>query len=383
MLAKSRVPKVLMVLGSLPPMKCGVGDSMVMLAQHIQTMGVSTSILTSEDADVVPGVDTHRFMDSWSIWNLNKFLKKVLDLKPDIVHIQFPSLGYRLGLLPYFIPFFLWLNEVPVIQTWHEPPVKSPFAVSTSQRIKRFIFSLRYIPNFLSRDILVEVQLGALQELRSFFRPLLSRKTIEYIPVASNISKSPCDSEQLAVVRERYLVNGDKRKLVVYFGFPFPHKGIEQIFEIATPKDHYVVLIATLDKDNSYQRSLSLYLDGLEGWEDSYTVTGFLHETKVADLLCAADVVILPFRTEVTPRNGSFLAARLQGTPILTTSKSRVGFDQNENVHYCSPEDIIQMKDSLQLLLDQNVPKKPLDTIGWKDIARHHVDLYFKIYKDQ
>ena len=163
----------------------------------------------------------------------------------------------------------------------------------------------------------------------------------------------------------------------------FPVDRIEQIFEIATPKDHYVVLIATLDKDNSYHRSLSLYLDGVEGWEDSYTVTGFLHETKVADLLCAADVVILPFRTEVTPRNGSFLAARLQGTPILTTSKGRVGFDQNENVHYCSPEDIVQMKDSLQLLLDRNVPKKPLDTIGWKDIARHHVDLYFKIYKDQ
>ena len=70
-------PKVLMILGSLPPMKCGVGDSMVILAQHIVAQGVPVSILTSQEAGDVPHVNTYKIMESWSIWNLIKITQKL------------------------------------------------------------------------------------------------------------------------------------------------------------------------------------------------------------------------------------------------------------------------------------------------------------------
>lgn len=380
--AFKKKPKVLMVLGSLPPMKCGVGDSMVMLSQHIQNLGINTNILTSCQADAVPDVDTFRYMDSWSIWNLKKFLRKVREIKPDIVHIQYPSLGYGIGLLPYFIPLILIFEKIHVIQTWHEPPIKSPFSTSIAQSLKRMLFSLRYIPNILSKDTLIEVQKGALKELRPIYKIFLRLKNIEYIPVASNIPKSKCLLNDVVELRRRYLDDNDHRKLVAYFGFPFPHKGIEQIFDIASPDKHFVLLIATFDQANRYHQTIIEHLKKLENWKNNYAITGFLKETEVADLLYTSDVVLLPFRTEVTPRNGSFLAARLQGTAIITTSKEKNGFDEKSNVYYCKPSDVESQRDKLYDISLSAPIKKPLNTFGWEEIAGDHVNLYEKLFEN-
>ena len=121
----------------------------------------------------------------------------------------------------------------------------------------------------------------------------------------------------------------------------------------------------------------------MDDWKNQYTITGFLEQEAVADLLYTCDVVVLPFRTEVTPRNGSFLAARLQGTPILTTSKSRLGFDADECVYYCKPNDVEGMQNALKELLTLGLEKMPLQTFGWWEIAEEHVNLYLQAHNQK
>ena len=169
------------------------------------------------------------------------------------------------------------------------------------------------------------------------------------------------------------------KKIITYFGFVFPHKGIDQIFEIADPKRDHVVLICSFGEHDAYHKELKNKINSFEEWKGSFTITGFIESEKVADILMASDIVLLPFRTETTLRNGSVFAAMLQGTTIVTTSKNRTGFDKDNNIYFNKPDDIDGMSLDLDDILSKNTIKKKANLLTWRDIAKMHVKLYDNI----
>ena len=48
-------------------MKCGVGDSMVILAKEIASLEKKVGILTSKKANLIKGIDVMNVMPSWSL----------------------------------------------------------------------------------------------------------------------------------------------------------------------------------------------------------------------------------------------------------------------------------------------------------------------------
>ena len=139
-----------------------------------------------------------------------------------------------------------------------------------------------------------------------------------------------------------------------------------------------MILISTFKQNDPYHVELKNKIYSLGAWKDSFTVTGFIESSKVADILMASDAVLLPFRTETTLRNGSVFAAMLQGTPIVTTSKNRQGYEPELNIFFNKPNDIFGMKSSLNELISNKTIKKRTNLLTWRDIAKMHVKFYDK-----
>ena len=84
----------------------------------------------------------------------------------------------------------------------------------------------------------------------------------------------------------------------------------------------------------------------------------------MADRLAASDVVVLPLKTGVGDKNGSYWAARRQGVPIVATHSTKQGLEAESNVIWCEPNNIHEMSEALNACLK-------LRTRG-RNIARSH-----------
>jgi len=369
--------RVLMITGSLPPMRCGVGDSMVILASELSRNGrAEVGVLTSVDAGDIDSaaVEVLPVIKRWSLFEAMRLANVVRAWKPDVAHIQYPSLGYGTGLLPYFVPLILRRMGISVVETWHEPPSRDRYAPTLRARLIRYLRSMRYLPNAIVRDWLIEVEPNSLKRLHTPYTGLIKRKTVNLVPVASNIPRVDVKDNERAVIRKKYTRDG--RRLIATFGYPYPTKGFDSLFDIANPETDTLVLIMTLDGEmHPYHRRL-LHLAETGRWKGSVVVTGFLDTVEVARLLAVADAVVLPFRTGMAPRNGSFMAARAQGTLVVTTSTNQSGFVADENVFYTGVDDIDGMREAVATMAGNKPNLGPEKVIGWPDIADMHFELY-------
>ncbi|MEK7692392.1 MAG: glycosyltransferase, partial [Bdellovibrionota bacterium] len=118
---------------------------------------------------------------------------------------------------------------------------------------------------------------------------------------------------------------------MVYFGFIYPNKGVELLFEIAVPEKHHIVLVGYFNEAEPYHKAIMERVR--QGrWAGKVTVAGFLPPEEAARILAAADAVILPFLGGGGAWNTSLHGAALQGTFVLTTSGERHGYDARENI---------------------------------------------------
>ena len=100
--------RILLVSGSYPPHRCGVGDYVYQLAKTLsENKTLEIAVLTSviRNVNINRNVKVFNCMTSWKIRDLFQALSVVRQFKPDIVHIQYPTQGYN-GRLPKYLPLF-------------------------------------------------------------------------------------------------------------------------------------------------------------------------------------------------------------------------------------------------------------------------------------
>jgi hypothetical protein len=221
---------------------------------------------------------------------------------------------------------------------------------------------------------LVVVRPRYIENIRPLFRWLLSRKKFLFIPNASSIPKAHLDNRQHQVLRDKYM-NGQNR-LIVYFGFVYPNKGIELLFEIANPSTDQIVIAGEYEKSGEYGKRI-LDKAATEPWKGKVTVTGFLPAKGAADLLAVADAVVLPFRDGGGEWNTSIHASVLQGTLVITTSLVRNGYDQKYNIYYAQVDNLQEMKSTLDVYAGRRREyADDLDGDEWQQIVAKHLALY-------
>jgi glycosyltransferase involved in cell wall biosynthesis len=359
--------KVMLITGSYPPMRCGVGDYTYHLAQALAAHGsVQVAVLTSAAASssspdsrvtILPVARTWRWRE------LPRILSAIRVWRPDVVHIQYPTQGFGSSVVPGFLPPLCRCLGFRVAQTWHE--------YRRTVTVRALIWLVTQI--FWAGGVVV-VRPKYVETMPLILRAALQKKILMFIPNASVIPRMKLSSAEREGLRAKY-APPDSR-LIVYFGFMYPSKGVELLFEIADPSRHCLVLVGDMRDDDAYHNSIMSHVNSSR-WRGKAAVAGFLSAEEVARVIAAADAVILPFIAGGGEWNTSIHGAQNQGTFVITTSTERHGYDAELNTYFAKPGDVGDMQDALSKYIAVRSPVGGPSTLpSWESISSDHLTLY-------
>ena len=358
--------RVLLVTGSYPPMRCGVGDYSYNLVEALAIdpeihVGVLTSVSGGEMGKT-DGIEIFPVIKRWSFAEALKIIKIIRHWSPDIVHIQYPTQGYGNGLLPWVLPMICFMMRKKVVQTWHE---------GYSRRDAPKLFLKSIVPSGL---VFVRPQHQYKENLHPLLRWALWKKKAVLIPNASAIPRVDLDEQEKDVLKKQYLKK--QKRLVVFFGFVYPHKGVELLFEIADPASDQIVIAGEIDEGGDYPHEI-MRRASVGSWIGKVTITGFLPAADVAALLAVADAVIMPFRGGGGEWNTSIHGAVLNGAFVITTSLTQSGYDKKRNVYFAKVDSVQEMRSALSAYAGMRREyDADIDRDEWRQIADEHHSLY-------
>ena len=356
--------RILIVTGSFPPMRCGVGDYSYNLAKAlIEEPNVFVGVLTSElcgDTGQVAGIEVFPVLKRWSFFEILKVIKVIRFWSPDIIHIQYPTQGYGNGFLPWILPMLSFFMRKKIVQTWH--------GGYGGRDVLKFFLKL-IVPTKL-----VFVHNDYKSNFHTMYTRALLKKKPLYISNASAIPYINLSEYERDKIRRMYLKK--QARLVVFFGFVYSHKGVELLFDIADYSLDHIVIAGEVDKNSEYFHKIMSCVSS-EAWLGKVTITGFLPVADVAQLLGASDAVILPFRTGGGEWNTSIHGAVLNKAMVITISLIQSGYDKKRNVYFAKVGDIQEMKLALNTYAGiRRTYDADIDVDEWVKIAKQHYCLY-------
>jgi glycosyltransferase involved in cell wall biosynthesis len=326
-----------MIVGDNHTLHCGVKDGAHILAEALGHLGFNVDVMAP---------------DAWnqtSVWKLLRRLKKG---KYDILHVQYPSIGYRTSLMPHILGV-LRTSRAAVV-TLHEFS-----GLPKSQQLSTHVFRWS-----------VDTLLFASEYERSRFnrRLGLSGATQKSFPVVSQVPAVPSSNGRDATV--------------VYFGQIRPKKGLEAYLDLARHSSqlgrHYQFhIMGSIPKAHqAYARSLQAQAPQDVRWSFD------LPFEEVGEILGRSFAAYLPFPDGASERRGSLAAAWLNGLPVLsqagaaTTPAIR---DLFIAVH--------SAEEALRALDDLTVGSREYERISrasreyaqgrtWEDVAKRHAAAY-------
>ncbi len=266
--------RICLVTGSYPPDVCGVGHYTANLARALRVMGPDVECVTR---------------DRWGILDAAALKDEIVGHDPEIVHIQYPSVGYGRRLGPQALS--LSLGTVPTVVTLHEFSEAHPL-----RRLSTLAFSVR------SRAMVFPSE-GEKESYLSWAP--LRRERAWVIPIGSNIPTGSHDER-------------DEHE-IVYFGLIRPDKGIEQFLELADlarqkePKLRFKIIGNPHPEHVEYAQRIQS-----EARQTSVAFWSGLDDEEVSGTLGHATFAYLPFPDGASPRRGSLLAALSNGLVVLT-----------------------------------------------------------------
>lgn len=334
--------KILMITGSHPPDVCGVGD---------YTYNLYKALSVRSEIDIIIF-----YKSLWKLNLLRKYYNEIKKIKPDIVHLQYPTYGYGYSFLPLLLMAIL---PYPSVITIHE-------------------FSSRTYKARLFTNILLcfvnEVVVSNNEELNYIKNNiLLKKKKVSVINIGSNIPQSKNNNRAFNL---RYYD-------IVYFGHIRPLKGIESFIkdfkklQSKFPSIKGAIIGQTLPQYQNYFEQLNIKSD------NNLELIVNKSENDVSDYLANSKIAYLPFPDGVSYRRGSLIAATLNGCQIITTySKSEVlNISFQPYVHLVRDNNLIE--NVVNDILKKEMAKKNVLELGcsfsWDQIALKHLDLYQSI----
>ena len=357
--------RLMLVTGSYPADRCGVGDYTCQLASALARLpSTEVSVLTSGSGAVVreeAGVMVRRSIPDWSLASWRPLLRELRAVRPQVVHVQYPTQGYGKGALPWLVPALSRLLGARVVQTWHEG------------------FSRRHLPGFLAMALTpgrtIVVRKAWLRHFLWPLSPVANWRRPSYIKSASTLPKSLLGASEVLALRLR--LGADGRRLIVFFGFVHPAKRIELLFEVADPQTDHVLVIGNIGDQTAYAKRLEA-LASEARWRGHARIGGFVDRHEAADILKAADAIVLPLEAGGGEWNTAILAGVMQGTFVLTTSATVQGYDPQMNIYYAPIDDVAQMREALQAHAGRRRQIDPNQEYpdDWGSIARSHLALY-------
>ena len=264
--------KVCVIAGSLPPQVCGVGDYTAALISALRSRGIDVAVI-------------HR--DRWRIADIRGVLRQLRQARPDVVHVQYPTHGFRRSLAPHFLhlcmPRRLRVTALHDYagQRWPVRTAMSVFACGG------------------------EVVINAGPDRDAFVKrhPWMASR-VRHIAIGSNVPGGPWAPE-----------DGFS---VVHFGMLRPNKGVEEFIELAKLSQQkgrpwrFRIAGAVLPHARQYADHLFRLAEGTAiEWHMGLTAA------EVSETLRRASVAYLAPTGGLHERRGTLLACAANGVPVI------------------------------------------------------------------
>lgn len=285
-----------------------------------------------------------------------QLISQLRNIRPDVVHIQYPTQGYRDGGLPWLMPHIARMLGIRVVQTWHEG-----YARDLAK------FSLLA----LAPGRVVVVREGFRRQFGRAFGFLAGLRRLIYIPAAATLPKVRLSTQELTQTRQRY--GACDRRLIVFFGFLHPQKQVELLFEIAAPTTDHILVVGDVGDQADYHAAI-VRLAESDKWSGHATILGFTEPAEAAAILSAADALVLPLKAGGGAWNSAILAGIQQRTFVLTTSSVKHGYQPDTNVYYARPGDTAELRTALNFYA--GTKRTSGTTLDWRLVAQEHLSIY-------
>lgn len=383
--------RLLMISGSFPPIKDGVGDYCSCLCREMVGMGnLDIDLMTSSQAvdPSIPGLTVHPVVNNWSWAGLPRILRTYRQVKPDIVHIQYPSIAYKRHLMPNLMPLFLRLAGAErIIITLHG------FGLYT------WLGKIRLsLPAVFSHGIIMVSQHIKMSAGKFWSGPwgFIKARLEEVVFTGSSIEPSSLVTAGRKIELKNKWGVRPGHLTISYFGFINDGKGFDDLLKslrICLDQDlpcHLICLAEFTPDRDAYHKIMKQLADSLK-LEGRITFTGYLDQKEAAEGLASCDYTVLPFNYGASTKRSSLLAALACGCPVITTSDDSLPpfFENGRNIVLVPPRDPLQLAEAMihlgkdsALLQKIGAGAKTLTRyFSWDKIAEKHYQIYRKHLK--
>lgn len=371
--------KVLLVSGSYPPVRCGVGDYTAELAKALSHYHDIT-VLTSVKATAVsqPHLRVLNQIKKWSGFSVARAIMREIKVgQYDLVHWQFPTAEYCRSIIFYLLPAWLKLKKIRFVYTFHE--------YCAQYWLQRWGLK----PALLCANAVIAVENTLKQNLLRHNRSLAAAK-VNVIHIGANIAKSQASDKQITKLRGQLLpLTVGCQRLLAYFGFINASKNLAVVLQAmaALRADGKLQTRLLIIGEFNDQKCSPEYFATLQqiiadnNLGDYIHITGFIAKEQVGDYFRCADAAIMPFKGGVSVRNGSMLAARQEGVKIITTKPTTPCDFFNDDGFIFMDETVASVSEiitNLQEGVYDNINPQPIADM-WEDIAKQHNQVYAQV----
>ncbi|MGA2142168.1 MAG: hypothetical protein ABSG94_07060 [Brevinematales bacterium] len=376
--------KLALLSGSWPPAVCGVADGIFIYTRFLlEDPAHSAIIITSQGCtsskDENPRLKILDIIDKWNFASYRKILRELDAFKPDIVHIEYPTKEYGKNIFINVLPALLRMRGYKVVITLHE----YSFNLSWKGR-------LRLWPSVAGADAVLVSDPAYIPDIRKVFK----KKKLEVIPIAPNIPSSKLSAGQKENLKKNFAPEGTL--MLGYFGFINDNKiilpvlkALRELLDVHKTRVHFLLIGDIFERDSSNPHVMEL-MSGIRrlGLESSCSSTGLVTGEQAADYLSILDYAVLLYKSGISPRNATFLAAAAQGIKIITTANPAYRPDYKNTYLINSGGDIAADIVSIVLKNMSASSKEPGDGpdlywSGWNAFVKKHLEVYSSLIKKE
>lgn len=353
--------------------RCGVGDYARNLTDALSRVCPSWKFLTvhsppsgtSVESNTDGNICTENLSLEWTLTGVFQAYRCLRNFNPDVVHFQFPGLGFRSSVLPFVFALILRILGMRVVATFHEP-------------IIRHLSFAKYLFPLLAAHAILYVDRKLLVEGVRSARLAIALRKPRKVPIASNIPRFSGNSN----CSDFIVRHGIPSKYYCFFGLIKPGKGLEALIELSAHIEEPIYVIGAFAPHlNSYHCQLhKAAMFARAGRGLGVIFLGALEERSVAELLYFSAANLFLLDGGLSERNTSVMASQIQGGATIVTGDTEA-FDHVTNTWFVknvSPENIKRILADIVAK-----PQTRLEaTRDWEFVAKAHADIYRDVVRN-
>ncbi len=356
--------KIAIICPNYPPAHSegGISHYTQKFSRELVKLGENVVIITGDGycgGGADGAISILNFKGEWDRKTVKNIVDQLIALRVDIVNLQYSPVMYSYWFKLFWPYYSKKLTSTVSFHTlWGGSKINHMVALGLLGSAQGILVTNSEIMYLLKR-----------------YLPIFLKKC-RFVRIGSNILPSQNKTVNRRLSEKFSLINDVP--VLSYFGMSYPGKGMDLLLE-ATRKvvdDHkrdirLLIIGGGISDSQDHIDTKKRKIREL-GIESNVIWTGRIPADEVSGLFKLSRVVVLPFRSGVSDRRGSLLAALSHNKAVVTTSPvlNISLFKNGENMIWPESDDAASFAKTVIQVLDNNELRQRLET-GSAELAKH------------